>query len=333
MKLSLRQFVQLVVSLLLGLGIFWLLYKDIALDQLKQALTETSFLWIAVSVVVSLLGYWIRAWRWKILIEAGEKQSFSTIRIFWALMFGYLVNLIIPRAGEVARCGVLKRTDTIPMGSLFGTVVVERTVDMLCMLGTILLAFLLERAVFLDLLESLVDLEKLKTGLIEWLPYLAAFLLVVFGFLYWLYLRFRSSGRFLKFRQFIRQFVRGIKSVSDLEHPVAFWISTISIWVIYYAMMYFVAIAIPSTAGLSASSVLMVMVMGSIGMVVPVQGGIGTFHALVAFILLFYGIAEEEGKIFAMIVHGSQVLTIFVIGIVSTIILAKLTWKGKPKIR
>ncbi|WP_158860885.1 lysylphosphatidylglycerol synthase transmembrane domain-containing protein [Lunatibacter salilacus] len=333
MKLSVRQFVQLVASLLLGMGIFWLLYKDIALDQLKQALIQTSFLWIAVSVVVSLLGYWIRAWRWKMLIEAGEKQSFTTIRIFWALMFGYLVNLIIPRAGEVARCGVLKRTDSIPMGSLFGTVVVERTVDMLCMLGTIILAFLLERAVFLELLESLVDLEKLKTGLIEWLPYLVTILLVFFGFLYWLYLRFRSSGRFLKFRQFLRQFVRGIKSVSDLEHPVAFWISTISVWVIYYAMMYFVAMAIPSTAGLNASSVLMIMVMGSIGMVVPVQGGIGTFHALVAFILLFYGIAEEEGKIFAMIVHGSQVLTIFIVGLVSSVILAKLTWKGKPKIR
>lgn len=333
MKLSLRQFVQLVVSLLFGLGIFWLLYKDIAIDQLKQALLQTSFLWIAVSVVVSLFGYWIRAWRWKLLIEAGEKQSFTTIRVFWALMFGYLVNLIIPRAGEVARCGVLKRTDNIPIGSLFGTVVVERTVDMLCMLGTILLAFLLERAVFLDLLESLVDLKQLKAGLTEWLPYLATFLLVIFGFLYWLYLRFRSSDKFLQIRQFLRQFVRGIKSVSDMENPFAFWISTISIWMIYYAMMYFVAIAIPSTAGLNASSVLMVMVMGSIGMIVPVQGGIGTFHALVAFILLFYGIAEEEGKIFAMIVHGSQVLTILLIGIVSTIILAKLTWKGKPEIQ
>lgn len=333
MKLSLRQFVQLMVSLLLGLGIFWLLYKDIAIEQLKQALIQTSFHWIAVSVFISLVGYWIRAWRWKLLIETGEVRSFITARVFWALMFGYLVNLIVPRAGEVARCGVLKRTEDVPMGSLFGTVVVERTVDMVCMLGTILLAFLLERTVFLDLLESLVDLNQVKTSLIEWLPYLVTFLLVFFGFFYWLYSRFRSSSKFLQFRQFLRQFVRGIKSVSDLENPAAFWISTLLIWIIYYAMMYSVAIAIPSTAGLNASSVLMVMVMGSIGMVVPVQGGIGTFHALVAYILLFYGIAEEEGKIFAVIVHGSQVLTILIVGIVSSIILAKLTWKGKPDIR
>ena len=333
MKLSLRQFIQLLLSLLLALGIFWFLYKDIAIGQLKQALEQTSFLWIAVSILVSLIGYWIRAWRWKLLIEAGEIRTLSTIRVFWALMFGYFINLIVPRAGEVARCGALKRTNNLPMGSLLGTVVVERTVDMVCMLAAVLLAFLLERAVFLDLLKSLVALDQLKVGLTEWLPYLATFLLIFLGVVYWLYLRFRSSNTFLQFRQFLRQFVRGIKSVSDLKHPLAFWLATFSIWIIYYAMMYFVAIAIPSTSGLNASSVLMVMVMGTIGMVVPVQGGIGSFHALVAFILLFYGISEEEGKIFAVIVHGSQVLTIFLIGVVSSVILAKLTWKVKPDIR
>ena len=330
MKLSLQQFIQLVVSLVVALGIFWLLYKDISFDHLKEALIQTSFFWITVSVIVSLLGYWIRAWRWKLLIEAGENRNLSTLRVFWALMFGYLINLIVPRAGEVGRCGALKRTNSIPMGSLFGTVVVERTVDMVCMLVTVLLAFLLERAVFLDLLDRLISVEQLKQGLIEWLPYLISFLLVISGVVYWLYLRLRSSNRFLQFRQFLRQFVRGIQSVAALDNPTAFWISTLSIWIIYYGMMYFVAIAIPSTASLDPSSVLMVMVMGTIGMVVPVQGGIGTFHALVAFILLFYGIPEEEGKIFAMIVHGSQVLTIFIIGLVSLGILAKLTWKGKP---
>lgn len=330
MKLSLRQFIQLILSLVVALGIFWLLYKDIEFVQLEEALIQTSFLWISFSVLLSLLGYWIRAWRWKLLIEAGENRTLSTPRVFWALMFGYLINLIVPRAGEVARCGALKRADDVPIGSLFGTVVVERTVDMMCMLGTILLAFLLERAVFLDLLDRLVAVEQLKAGFLDWLPYLVSFLLVLSGFIYWLYLRLKSSSRLLQFRQFLRQFVRGIKSVSALESPTAFWISTLLIWIIYYGMMYFVAIAIPSTASLDPSSVLMVMVMGSIGMVVPVQGGIGTFHALVAFILLFYGITEEEGKIFAVIVHGSQVLTIFLLGFVSSVILAKLTWKRKP---
>ena len=75
----------------------------------------------------------------------------------------------------------------------------------------------------------------------------------------------------------------------------------------------------------------MVKVMGSIGMVAPVQGGIGTFHALVAFILMAYGLTAEEGKIFAVIIHGSQVLTILIVGIVALGIFFKITSQKASK--
>jgi len=102
------------------------------------------------------------------------------------------------------------------------------------------------------------------------------------------------------------------------------------IWMIYFIMMYWVTKALPSTDSLTASSVLMVMVMGSIGMIAPVQGGIGTFHALVAYILLFYGLEEEEGKIFAVIIHGTQMLTVIVLGILSIIVFLKIQTKEEP---
>ena len=82
-------------------------------------------------------------------------------------------------------------------------------------------------------------------------------------------------------------------------------------------MMYWMALSIPSTNSLSATSVLMVLVMGSIGMIAPVQGGIGTFHAMVAFILLYYGISEEQGKVFAMLVHTSQIMIVLILGGIS----------------
>lgn len=330
MKLSLPQFARLLVSLFFALGVFWWLYKDIAVVQLRDAVAQSSFFWISVSVVLSLFGYWIRAWRWKLLVEAGEQRDIPTMRVFWALMFGYLVNLIIPRAGEVARCGALKRTDGIPVGNLFGTVVVERMVDMVCMLATVGLAFFIERTVFVALIERLIAVDQVTEDLSTWLPYAVVFGLLFFGLTFWLYRRIRRHSKILQIRQFIRQFVRGILSVSALKNPGGFWLSTAGIWVIYYGMMYFVAIAVPSTAALSPSSVLMVMVMGSIGMIVPVQGGIGTFHALVAFILLFYGIPDDQGKIFAIIVHASQVITIFIVGMVSVLVLTKSTMKSKP---
>jgi hypothetical protein len=95
--------------------------------------------------------------------------------------------------------------------------------------------------------------------------------------------------------------------------------------------MYAVSMGIASTANLSPGEVLLVMVMGSIGMVAPVQGGIGTFHALVAFILIQLGIAEQDGKIFAAIIHGTQLILILIAGLISWVyMLQKPAWK-KPE--
>jgi len=329
-RLTVKQLIQLFISLAVALGIFAFVYRDLDAAQLKYALGQTSFFWVGFSILLSLIGYWLRAWRWKLLIDATGEGHLKTSTSFWALMFGYLVNLLLPRAGEVARCAALKHTNQLKMGSLLGTVVLERTVDFGFMLVLVFLAFTLEARVFLKIFQQLFSSEQLLN--ISATQVLASIgVVLILGIALWMvYRRLQGSAIMSKFQGFFRQFVTGVKSISNLRSPSGFWISSVGIWVIYYAMMYFITWSMDSTASLSASSVLMVLVMGSIGMVAPVQGGIGTFHALVAFILFFYGIAESEGKIFALIVHGSQVATVLIVGIVSVLMLGKLTWKIKP---
>jgi hypothetical protein len=111
---------------------------------------------------------------------------------------------------------------------------------------------------------------------------------------------------------------------------MGFWLSSVVIWLIYFLTMYTVALGIQSTANLSSGEVLLVMVMGSIGMVAPVQGGIGTFHALVAFILIQLGISEVDGKIFAAIIHGTQVILVLVAGLISWVIMIQKPAWIKP---
>lgn len=314
----------------MAVWIFWLLYKDIKMESLTDALRQASVFWIALSVVVSLWGYWLRAWRWKLLIEVDEQQQVNTLRVFWALMCGYLANLLIPRAGEVARCGVLKKTDHLQMGKLFGTVIIERTVDLLFLVFIIVLAFFVENKVFLSLIGELVSLESLQLLVKKHLPLLLGATIITGIFVFWILHKYRDKGFIKKLRHFIRDFSKGLKSVRHVKNQWGFWSSSMIIWIIYFLMMYFVALAIPSTSSLSATSVLMVMVMGTIGMIAPVQGGIGTFHALVAFILVYYGLGEAEGKIFAVIIHSTQLLTILILGIVSLIVLLKIIAKEEP---
>lgn len=299
------------------------------MESLTDSLQQASTLWISYSIGISIIAYWLRAWRWKMLIEADHPLSVPTYRVFWALMTGYFANLLVPRAGEVARCGVLNKTDHLPMGKLLGTVILERSVDLLFLFSVMVLAFLVENRVFVTIISELISLESLASRALQYLPIFLAGAVISGIFFYWVFKKYRDKGLIKKLRHFLRDFIKGLKSVGYLKNPFGFWFSSLMIWIIYFFMMYFVALAIPSTAGLTATSILMVMVMGSIGMVAPVQGGIGTFHALVAFILLYYGLEEEEGKIFAVIIHGTQLITTIILGVISLVVFAKIISKKK----
>lgn len=325
-----KQIIQVVISLGIAVWIFWYLYKDIALESLIAQVIASNWWWIILSLSIAILGYWIRAWRWTLLIQSEEGEKVTTARAYHAVMVGYLVNMLLPRAGELARCGVLTRTNGISLGHLIGTVIIERSVDLILLISVIFLGFVIERELFINLANQLVDLRQLGTTLQANLPVVVATVVIVIGLIWYFLKRYRNHGLVNKIQHFFRELLSGLKSVGTLKNPMGFWGSSVILWIIYFLTMYTVAKGIPSTANLSSSEVLLVMIMGSIGMVAPVQGGIGTFHALVAFILLQLGISEVDGKIFAAIIHGTQALLVLGAGLISWIILMKLpTWK-KP---
>ncbi|GAB3228084.1 flippase-like domain-containing protein [Algoriphagus aestuariicola] len=329
-RTKIKQGIQIALSLALAIWIFWLLYRDIEFTNLVAQVRSSKWIWILLSLVVSLFGYWLRGWRWALLMNFDEGKEVSASRSYHAVMVGYVVNLLIPRAGEVARCGVLSRTNGISIGRLLGTVIVERSIDLLFLIGIILLAFLVENQLFISLAGEMVDLNSLGAKLLNNLPIFLAGVAVFVLLVYYLGRKFRNSGLIQKAQSFGRQVVFGIKSISDLKNPWGFWGSSILIWVIYFFTMYTVSLAIQSTANLTPGEVLLVMVMGTIGMVAPVQGGIGTFHALVAYILIQFGVSESDGKIFAAIIHGTQVILVLIAGFISWLIMVRIPAWIKP---
>ncbi|EIM77180.1 hypothetical protein A3SI_07829 [Nitritalea halalkaliphila LW7] len=314
----LKQSLQVALSLALAGWIFWLLYKDLDFSLITAALSEMHRGWFIASILLSIYGFWLRAYRWKLLLNTDtDTEAISTLNSFWALMIGYVTNLLLPRAGEVARCAAVNRLSGKPISQSLGTVVVERSLDLLFLLATIGIAFLVEAKLFLRLFGELVDLGALAQSFQNNLPFLLGALAITGIAIRILVKKYAASGWVNKFQQFARQVLTGIQSIGKLDKPFAFWASSVLIWLSYYLTMYWVALAIPSTANLSASAILLVMVMGSIGMVAPVQGGIGTFHALVAYILNVLGLELTEGKVFAVIIHGSQTLLVALVGLLA----------------
>jgi len=328
---KIKQFLQVVLSLGIALWIFWFLYRDLEFTQLKSQLASSNWFWILLSLVIAWAGYWLRGWRWALLFRQESEQLLVTSnRAYHAVMVGYLVNLLIPRAGEVARCSVLTRNNGVPIGQAIGTVLVERSVDLLFMAGTIFIAFLLESQLFISLAGELINLSAVSTRLLEKGPLLLGIGVIFVFSLYLLGKKYRSHRLIHKMLLFIRQLLSGVRAIGHLKNPAGFWLSSVAIWIIYFLTMYTVSQGVEAAANLSGSQVLLVMVMGTIGMIAPVQGGIGTFHALVAYILVVFGVPEADGKIFAAIIHGTQMLLVLGVGLISWILLLKTpAWK-KP---
>jgi hypothetical protein len=328
---KIKQVLQVALSLGIALWIFWFLYRDIEFDQLQAQLASSNWFWILLSLLIAWAGYWLRGWRWALLFrQEADQLPVSSNRAYHAVMVGYLVNLLIPRAGEVARCTVLTRNNGIPLGQAIGTVLVERSVDLLFLAGTIFTAFLLENELFISLAGQLVNLKSFTSSLLDKLPILLGGAAVFLLFLYLLGKKYRNHGLVNKFQLFFRQLLSGVRAIGNLKNPMGFWISSVIIWIIYFLTLYTVSQGIESAANLSGSQVLLVMVMGTIGMIAPVQGGIGTFHALVAYILVVFGVPEADGKIFAAIIHGTQMLLVIGVGLISWILMLKIpAWK-KP---
>lgn len=324
MRKGLQSFLKYTLSLAVAALLFWYLYKDVDFNEMMERFRNANLIWIYLSIALAMFSHLLRAWRWNMLLEPMGYQL-KTSRTFLAVMVGYLANFVVPRMGEVSRCGVLKNTDNVSVSRGFGSVVTERIFDMICLLAVIAitLAFEFRRLndFFLDLfLDKATGLEEnFFTLMVVGITFLIG-AIVIFFLLKRNQAFLRKNKYYNKLTSFLRQLVEGITSVKKLKNPGLFWIATIGIWVCYYFMTYVMFFSMELTSNLGISAGFILLVLGGIGMAAPVQGGIGAFHYLVSAGLLLYGVPEKEGIIFAFILHTTNSIAIIGVGSISLFI-------------
>jgi glycosyltransferase 2 family protein len=261
--------------------------------------------------------------------------NLTTSRTFLAVMIGYIANLVLPRMGEVSRCAALKRLDDVTIATSFGSVVTERLIDFACLISLILIALMVDYNVINDAMVSIFSGGKNVTspniilyGILGILV-LTALLILMWRFLKKNLLR---NPMFQKLRKFLLELRDGLNSLKGIENKTAFWVSTLFLWILYYFMSYVVIFAIPQTEHLSLAVGLSLLVMGGLGMSAPVQGGFGTYHFLVASVLIVYGLSEDDGLFFATLLHTSQTIAVIVVGSLSIFVTMILTRRKKTSI-
>jgi uncharacterized protein (TIRG00374 family) len=282
--------------------------------------------WLILMAALLLLSHVVRAARWKMLLApVGFKPNFRDS--FLSLMVGYIVNLVIPRGGEVSRCYNLFKLDKTPVETSFGTVVVERIVDIICLLVLILLAFVLESKKLFAFIDTIPKSAPGDNSRLMTIVYVIAGLALVTAITYWLIKRNQRLRNSLK--KTWGGFKGGLLSVFKLENKWPFIIYSIVIWLLYFFMSYCVVRAFPATSVLGLEAVLSLFAIGSIAMAVPTPGGAGSYHVLVPQGLVFlYGIPKTDAVAFTFIFHGWQTAILIVAGAISLIVTSLLVKKN-----
>jgi glycosyltransferase 2 family protein len=274
--------------------------------------------WLILMGVIAIVSHLLRAERWRMLLEPSGyrgKLNYS----FLSLMVGYLVNLAIPRGGEVSRCYNLYKLEDTPVEISFGTVVVERMVDLACLLTLIAIAFVLEWDKLMAFLEMLPIGISGSSGGLRTVLLVGAGLIILFLFAILLVKKNKKLNAV--FVKLWHGFKDGLFSVFKLKNKGRFIVYSLVIWFLYFLMSYTVILAFPETEHLGIEAVFSLFAIGSIAMAVPLPGGTGSYHVLVPQGLVFlYNVPQADAVAFTFIFHGWQTAILIVGGAASLMI-------------
>ena len=326
--------VKYVLLSFIAVGLLLFAFRGADVNKTVAEILDANGFWLAVSALISVIAFVVRAHRWKLLIEPmGYSPSLKNTT--YSVMVGYFANLAFPRLGEVSRCGALSKAESIPFNKLLGTVIVERIIDVLSLLVCILLAAVIEYERLGNFFsEKIVNPLNEKFQKLTGSPLLLiAFVLVLMlllGLAIYFLRRNRKRDSDSKINKIVRGFIDGLRSVGRLKRPGLFIFQSVFIWVLYYLGVYVALYAFSFTADLGANAALFLLVAGGLGMSAPVQGGIGAYHLLVKEGLILYGVAAENGLAFAFVLHGLQMLLVIALGIVSLFLLFSVARNKQP---
>lgn len=304
----------------IGVSLLYFAFKGVDLKAVGKEMGNAKLEWIGLSMLVGLGAVVSRGMRWKLVLDSMGYRSTSW-RTSYAIGIGYLINMVFPRAGEVARATALRRSDKIPVDVLLGTIIVERLIDLIIVSILLGITLILTYPELQKLLASTQGSESAANeGGIPWL-WIALALGLLAAWL--LRKRFFKTSLGQRVQSFLRGLSQGFTSIVRLDKPWTYLGHTVFIWASYFVMIYVCFFAMPATESIQIDQSLFVMMAASLGIVVPVPGGVGAYHYLVAKALEVLAVPYPEGLAFATLVHASQTLMLMATGVIGFIGLSR----------
>jgi uncharacterized protein (TIRG00374 family) len=305
---------KILMPLVLGAAILYWMYRGENWQQIVHVMTdEMDWTWMLLSFPFGILAQVFRGWRWRQTLEpVGEHPRLSTS--IHAIFLSYAASLLIPRVGEFTRCGVLARYDAVSFPKALGTVVTERAIDSLLVLGITAIVILLEMSTFGTFFQKTgTNLHDILYGF-SWAGYVVVAICVA-AMLILLHFLLRKLSIYNKVKATLSGIWQGIISLKDVRNIPLFAVFTLAIWLSYFLHYYLTFFCFDFTAGLGIGCALVTFIVGSIAVIVPTPNGAGPWHFAVKTMLILYGVQDERALYFVLIVHTIQTMLVVVLGI------------------
>ncbi|NCC09755.1 MAG: flippase-like domain-containing protein [Bacteroidia bacterium] len=328
MNKLLKKTLKLVLPLILGSFILFWVYKDFDFSRAATVLGhETKWGWMLFSLVFGVSAQVFRGWRWKQTLEP-LGASPSKRDCVDAIFISYAASLVIPRVGEVSRCGVLSKHDQVSFSQSLGTVVTERLVDTLTMLLITGVTVVLQLPIFMTFLEQtgtkIPSLMHLLTSV--WF-YIVLFCLIGIGVL--AYFLAKTLSFYERVKGVVLNVWTGIISLKNVKNVPLFILYSLLIWLSYFLHFYFTFYCFGFTENLGVMAALVMFVGGTFAVIVPTPNGAGPWHFAIISMMMLYGVNVTDAGIFALIVHGIQTFLVALLGVYGMI---SLSFAHKPRI-
>lgn len=304
--------VKFIFPFVLGIGILWWMYRGTDWGASLRMLAGMHRGWMLVSLAFGVVPLLLRAWRWRLALSPLGERPPSRICID-AIFVSYAASLVIPRIGEVTRCGTLKNYASTSFSKALGTVVSERIVD------SVLLVLLTVGVVLFQLPQYLHFLHSTGSDPLRFFDrftstgYIVSFICGAVLLFFLVFLLGRVSF-FRRGREKMRSFMEGLGSLRRVRRKWLYFLYSIGIWAAYFLHFYLAFFAFDSTATVDFAAGLLAFCVGSFAVLVPTPNGAGPWHFAVKTILVLYGVSEAPAVLFVLLVHTIQTALVVFMG-------------------
>lgn len=289
-------------------------FRSVSWKDFATALSDCAWGYVALSMLCGAGAFFFRGIRWRRMLLPVDGGT-RLITTYDATTIGNISNFVFPYLGEIVRCGIVARNSRkASADKVFGTIAMDRIWDLLSLAAMFAFILGVKWNFFGDFVREKIWTPLAGRFAAAWIIPAAGILLL--AVLIWLAVALRDRNSLCsKVCRFAEGIWKGFAACLRMKGKWAFLLTTVIIWLCYWLQIVLCGKAFPGAGSLGLSDCLFIMLVGSVASVVPVPGGFGAFHYLVALAMgTLYGMSWETGIVFATLVHESQTVTMLLTG-------------------